>query len=141
MSPEENVATVRRLVEAINTNDLARVAPDLYQPGSVRHDLSGARPGVRGASGVVNFIAEAHIAMPDVQFQIDDVFGAGDRVALRFTMRGTHRGELLGRPPTGEEVTMCCMNIYRLEDGKIAESWQLFDYFGLMHQLDAAGLA
>jgi steroid delta-isomerase-like uncharacterized protein len=141
MSPEENVATVRRLVEAINRNDLARVAPDLYQPDFARHDLSGARPGIRGAIEVVNFVGEAQTAMPDVQFQIDDVFGAGDRVALRFTMRGTHRGELLGHPPTGKEVTMCCMNIYRLEDGKIAESWQLFDYFGLMHQLDSAGSA
>jgi steroid delta-isomerase-like uncharacterized protein len=137
VSAADNVATLRRLVAAMNQDELARVAPDVYAPGFVRHDLAGTQPGVRGAAGVINFIATARAGLPDVQYEIDDIFGAGDRVAMRFTMRGTHRGDVLGHPPTGRRVAMSGMNIYRLEDGKIAESWQLFDIPGLIRQIEA----
>ena len=73
MSAEEHVATLRRLVAAMNEDDLARVAPEVYAQGFERHDLSGAQPGVRGAAGVTNFIAAARAGMPDVQYQIDDI--------------------------------------------------------------------
>jgi steroid delta-isomerase-like uncharacterized protein len=137
MSAEENVATLRRLVAAMNQDDLARVAPEVYASGFERHDLSGAQPGVRGAAGVTNFIAAARAGMPDLHYEIDDIFGDGDRVAMRFTMRGTHRGEVLGYPPTGRRLSMSGMNIYRFEGGRIAESWQLFDLPGLIRQIEA----
>ena len=71
-----------------------------------------------------------------MQLEIDDIFGDGDRVAMRFTLRGTHRAELLGRPPTGQRITISGINLYRVLDGKIVETWQLADVAGLLHQLE-----
>ena len=59
----------------------------------------------------------------------------GDKVAVRFTARGTHKGEFLGIPPTGKQVAWAGINIYRVASGKIAETWQLSDGLGLMQQL------
>lgn len=136
MSADENVATLRRLIEAVNQNELARVAPEVIAPGFVRHDLAGTWPGVRGEDGVIDLIGMLRAALPDMQFEIDDIFGTGDRVAMRFTLRGTHRAELLGRPPTGRLITISGINIYRLLGGKIVETWQLADVAGLAHQLE-----
>ena len=133
MSADENVATLRRLIEAINRDELARVAPDVIAAGFVRHDLAGTWPGVRGQGGVSDLIGLLRSAMPDMQFDIDDIFGTEDRVAMRFTLRGTHRADLLGRPPTGRRITVSGINIYRLVDGTIAETWQLADIAGLVH--------
>ena len=138
MGPDDNVATLRRLIEAVNQNDLARVAPEVIAPGFVRHDVAGTWPGVRGEGGVIDLIGSLRAALPDMHFEIDDIFGAGDRVAMRFTLSGTHRAELLGRPPTGRPITVSGINIYRLEDGKIVETWQLADVAGLVHQLEDA---
>ncbi len=138
MSAAENVATLRRLIEAVNQDELARVAPEVIAPGFVRHDLAGTWPGVRGEGGVIDLIGLLRAALPDLQFEIEDIFGADDRVAMRFTLRGTHRAELLGRPPTGRQITVAGINIYRLMDGKIAETWQLADVAGLVQQLEGA---
>jgi steroid delta-isomerase-like uncharacterized protein len=136
MSADENVATLRRLIEAINRHELARVAPEVIAPGFVRHDLAGTWPGVQGQGGVIDLIGLLRAAMPDMYFDIDDIFGTEDRVAMRFSVGGTHRAELLGRPPTGRRITVSGINIYRLMDGIIAETWQLADIAGLVHQLE-----
>ncbi len=138
MSADENVATLRRLIEAVNQNELARVAPEVITPGVVQHDLAGTWLGIRGEGGVIDLIGLLRAALPVLQFEIEDIFGAGDRVAMRFTLRGTHRAELLGRPPTGRRITVSGINIDRLMDGKIAEMWQLADVAGLVHQLEGA---
>ncbi len=134
----QGVATLRRLIDAVNNDELAQVAPEVIAPGFVRHDLAEIWTGVQGVSGVRDLIGLLRAAMPDMHFEIDDIFEAGERVAMRFTVRGTHGGELLGRPPTGARLTMAGINIYRLNAGKIVETWQLADYAGLMRQLDKA---
>jgi steroid delta-isomerase-like uncharacterized protein len=138
MSAVDNVATLRRLIEAVNQDELAHVAPEVIAPSFVRHDLGGTWPGVRGEGGVIDLIGLLRAALPDLQLEVDDIFGADDRVAMRFTLRGTHRAELLGRPPTGRWITVSGINLYRLADGKIAETWQLVDVAGLVHQLEGA---
>ena len=61
----------------------------------------------------------------------------GDKVVGRVTMRGTHRGALMGIAPTGKHVTMTGIGIFRVEEGKIAEMWDNQDVLGLMQQLGA----
>jgi steroid delta-isomerase-like uncharacterized protein len=137
-SASQGVAALRRLIDSINHHELARVAPEVIAPDFVRHDLAQTWPGIRGETGVRDLIGLLQAAMPDLHFEIDDIFESGDRVAMRFTLRGTQHGELLGRPPTGAQLTVSGINIYRIENGKIAETWQLADYLGLTRQLDAA---
>jgi steroid delta-isomerase-like uncharacterized protein len=74
-------------------------------------------------------------AFPDATHSIDDLFAEGDRVVLRATARGTHRGEFVGVAPTNRSVEFTAMVIYRIRDGRIAESWGELDFLRLMRQL------
>ncbi|AVH57018.1 MULTISPECIES: ester cyclase [Streptomyces] len=74
----------------------------------------------------------------DFSFAVDDQIAQGDRVCTRWTWSGTHKGDFLGIPPTGRQVTMTGSTIFRCnEDGKIAEGWWQYDRLGLMSQLGA----
>jgi len=66
---------------------------------------------------------------------IEDIIVEGNKVVSRLTFRGTHTGDLMGIPPTGKTVTISEMIIDQFADGKIVESWHLFDQMGMMQQL------
>lgn len=74
-------------------------------------------------------------AFPDVQSTIEDTIAEGDKVVTRWTARGTHRGALMGIPPTGKELTVTGMGILRIEGGRIMEAWGIFDQFGMLQQI------
>lgn len=78
-----------------------------------------------------------HAAFPDFEAPIEDLIAEGDRVVTRTREMGTHEAEFAGIPGTGETVDVQGINVYRLEDGKIAEMWIQVDTMGLMDQLDA----
>jgi predicted ester cyclase len=66
-------------------------------------------------------------AIPDNRTEIDDIFGDGDKVAVRYTSRGTHTGELFGVAPTNRTLTTSGMEMYRLSSGRIVECWGQYD--------------
>ena len=68
---------------------------------------------------------------------IDDQIAEGDRVVSRWTGTGTHQGEFMGVPATGNKVTVTGIGIDRIEGGKIVEHWEQFDAMGMMQQLGA----
>jgi steroid delta-isomerase-like uncharacterized protein len=74
-------------------------------------------------------------AFPDLHAEIEDIFGAGDRVAVRLRMRGTHTGEYLGMPASGRPISYVSHEFYRVEDGLIAEEWICSDMATLMRQI------
>ncbi|GAB2625772.1 hypothetical protein GCM10009696_34720 [Kocuria himachalensis] len=74
-------------------------------------------------------------AFPDLHAEILDIFGQEDRVAVRLTFRGTHRGEFQGIAPTGREVHYDSIELYRVTDGRLAEEWIASDIATLMHQI------
>jgi ketosteroid isomerase-like protein len=74
-------------------------------------------------------------AFPDAYHQIDDLIGEGDRVVLRTTARATHRGSFEGIAPTGRAVEFTGLVVYRIEDGRIAESWGEIDFLRLIRDL------
>ena len=75
-------------------------------------------------------------AFPDLIMRIDDIFGADDKVVVRFTLNGTNTGPLFGLPPTGRKVTMTGIGIYRFAPhGRIVEEWYENDAIGQMRQL------
>jgi predicted ester cyclase len=73
--------------------------------------------------------------IPDLRVTIEELVAEGDKVAVRRAYVGTHRGELLGIPPTGKQVRVSGISIFRLAGGKIAEQWELLDRLALMQQL------
>ncbi len=71
-------------------------------------------------------------AFPDLQVTVHDQLVEGDRVASRWTARGTHRGDLMGARGTGTQVTLTGISLQRITEGKIAESWINWDAVGLV---------
>jgi steroid delta-isomerase-like uncharacterized protein len=109
----------------------------LVSPKFIRHDLSGAFDDIKGHEGLEDFLQLVIKAVPDFQIQIEDMFSTDDRLALRFTSLGTHRGEFLGYPPTGKTIKTNQINLYRFDGDKIAETWQLMDVAGFLRQIGA----
>jgi predicted ester cyclase len=135
MSIEENKARDRRLVEeALNRGNLA-VADELIAPDFVDH---AAPPGMQhGPDGFKAAVAAFRSAFPDLHVTVEEQLAAGDRVARRMTMRGTHRGDLFGIPPTGPPMAIAGIHLVRLAGGTLVEHWGINDDVGMLQQLGA----
>ena len=134
MSTEENKALYRRYVEATNKHDLAGML-GLCAPDYVLHS-TGVFPDM-DLAGYKQLLTAFWTAFPDAHVVVEDLIAEGDKVARRFTMRGTHQGDFMGMPPTGKQVSWTGIDIERIEAGKFVESWANFDDLGLMQQLGA----
>ncbi len=132
MSTEENKALSRRLIEEVwNQGNLA-VIDELIAPNYVDHDPTGP---IQGPEGMKQFVSMYLTAYPDTHFTIEDQIAEGDRVVTRWTARGTHKGPLMGIPPTGKQVTVAGISIDRVVNGKLVEDWTSYDALGMMQQL------
>ena len=136
MSAEENKALVRRWFEELFNQAKLDLADEIVTPDHVTHDTSTPEhlPGPEGERQLVNLVRGA---FPDGRITIEDLVAEGDRVAVRWTFRGTHRGDFMGIAPTGKEVEMGAMDLFRVAGGKIAETWSNVDMMTMMHQLGA----
>jgi predicted ester cyclase len=74
-------------------------------------------------------------AFPRYQLIAEDMVAEDDKVAVRATFKGFHKGDLMGITPTGKETAISLMLFYRIANGKIAEHWMNADQLGLMQQL------
>lgn len=134
---EANLAASRRVIEdGFNKGDLA-VIDAVCAPDAVNHDPAMPED-ARGTAALKQMISMYRTAFPDLMITIEDTVVADDKVVLRWTSRGTHRGELMGLAPTGTHASVAGISIDRFADGKIVESWNNWDTLGLMRQLGAA---
>ena len=74
---------------------------------------------------------------PDLHVAVDDLIAAGDKIVVRNTVTGTHQGEMMGTPPTGNSVTYNEIFIFRFVDGRVAETWGVVDVLAQMRQIGA----
>jgi steroid delta-isomerase-like uncharacterized protein len=133
---EQNKDLVRRWFAELNKGNLA-AADDLYAANYVLHD-PGAPPNLPpGPEAVKQFLAPFVAAFPDTQGTIEDLVAEGDKVVVRFTIRGTQQGAFAGMPPTGKAVAMTGISIMRIVDGKFEEEWEIGDTMGMLQQLGA----
>ena len=122
------VAAVRAAVAAINDRSIGDRAAELLDPSFVRHDLAELFGDSQGPAGASDFVSMIISAMPDFRLDIEDIFGVGDRAAVRLQMTGTHTGApLLGQPARGRRLPASAVFIYRVADGRLAEAWQIVD--------------
>lgn len=139
MGIEENKAVVRRVVEQVWTRgDLAAV-DQLYAEDYVSHQhghVRGPRD-VCGREDVKRFVQEFRSAFPDFRDSIEEQLADGDKVITRFVSMGTQRGPFGDLPPTNKPVRWEGIEIDRIVEGRIAESWVSWDMMGLMQQLGA----
>jgi len=124
---------VRRIFEqAFNQGDLD-VIDDLVAADAAAHLTSWGVPTSR--LGIKQIIANLRSAFPDLRCIVEDEISEEDKLAARWTMRGTHTGSFLVNQPTGRQVAVQGFILAHTAAGRIVENWILIDQMGLLQQL------
>ncbi len=138
MSTEANKALVRRYYEEIanteNTDVATSVAESLLTPAFAFYTLNDDQ-GTHGLEQHKEFLVWHHTAFPDQHWTVEDIVAEGEMIAIHWRLSGTQRGEFLGVAPTGRQIALRGMDLFRLADGKIAELRRFFDLMDVMQQL------
>ena len=132
-TPQANAALLRDSVEAFNAGDLARLLA-VAAPDIVIHYAEMPEP-LQGRETWQHGYELMKHAFPDLEIRVDDLVAAGDKVALRLTLSGTHQGEFQGIPATGRTISYVSHEFYRVADGLVAEEWICSDMASLFRQL------
>jgi steroid delta-isomerase-like uncharacterized protein len=133
LSIEENKALFRRYVEEVGNKGNLDLADEIFD-SYLAHQPDGSVL-ERGPEDVKRFMGEFRSAFPDFHTTIEDMVAEGDKVVTRWRARGTHQGEFRGIAPTGNEMEITGIGIFRFSEGKVVESWDNFDQLGMMQQL------
>lgn len=126
---QENRELVRKWFEALSRHDVDVVADVVA--GDFIHNSSTNQ----GRDGVRAELDYWFSAFPDASVSVEDLIAEADRVVARVTSSGTHGGEFMGSPATGKRISVQEVDIFRIENGKIAEAWAAVDFFGMLTQL------
>ena len=133
---EQNKAFVRRIIEEIFNQGNLNLVDQLISP-----DYSYFEPTVgtmRGREGYRALVTTYRNAFPDVKLTIAEQIAESDTVVTRFSAEGTHRGELMGIPPTDKRVLVQGIVISRLRNGQLTEDFESYDVLGMLRQLGVA---
>jgi steroid delta-isomerase-like uncharacterized protein len=130
---EDNKALARRSWEVVDDVD---ILDQVYAGDVVWHEPDRD---VRGLEEARQFVTMYKTAFPDLNVTVEDVISEGNNAVTRYTLRGTHQGEIeeFG-PPTGRQMELQGITIHRIEDGKIVEEWERYDNLSVMQQLGLA---
>ena len=133
MSTQELKDLVRRDFEESWNQARYEAVDELFADDYVNNNPIPGYP--HGREGIKQLLRVFKTAFPDMNFTVEDQIAEGDKVVTRWTMRGTHLGDLMGIPPTGKRVEVGGITIFRVRDGKIVERWAQLDTYGQMQQL------
>ncbi len=127
-----NKEIARRFYDAINAGRL-EIIDEVIADSYVEHEefpgLAGGREGLR------QFFQMFRTAFPDLTMTIEDMVAEGDKVFIRATMKGTHKGEFMGIPATGKQIIIPNGDFTRFEGRKVVEHWGVIDTGKMMQQL------
>jgi steroid delta-isomerase-like uncharacterized protein len=135
MLSETNKTVSRRFFEEVFSKGNLNVLDEIIAKDHVNSGPGTISGLPNGLEGTKQFVTAYRNAFPDIHLTIDEQIAEGDKVVTRWTGHGTHQGELAGLPATGKSTTVTGIVVDRLVNGKIAESWGIFDEFGMMQQL------
>lgn len=132
MSAETNKAIVRRSIEKILNEKQYDLVDEFFVEDVEFH---GTGPSRFGRAAQLELYTMLFSAFPDWHTTIDEMVAEGDKVAVRYTAKGTHLGDYQAIPATGKTYTQQAIVIYRLANGKIAEGRLQTDTLSMMQQL------
>jgi steroid delta-isomerase-like uncharacterized protein len=128
-------ATARRFFDEIWSQGNFDLVDELVAPEYVGHP-SGPEERVQGPEGVKQYIVRMRTGVPDLNMTVEDQLADGDKIATRWTARGTHAGDLMGVEATGRTATVTGITIQRFgPTGQLVEGWTNWDMLGMLHQL------
>ncbi len=135
MSVEGNILLMRRWFQEVWNDGRMQTVHELLSPNAVARGQRGADKEIHGPDEFAKFVGEIRGAFPDIKVNVEDVFGAGDKVVLRWSAVMTHTGDSLGLPASGRTVRSQGITIARIADGKIVEGWDNWDQLGMLEQI------
>ena len=129
----DHSTTMRSTYERINAGDIAGFG-DLVAEGFVEHQGPPGFPGTK--EGTLEFFRVLRTAFPDMHMGVEDLLASGDETVARVRVTGTHQGEFMGVPATGNPVEVQLIDIMKFDDaGLVCEHWGVADMLSLMQQL------
>ncbi len=131
----DHTATIANAIDKLNAGDVRGYVTGLYAPECQFHGFPDAFPPTR--EGIADFFRSLISGVPDARITARDVLVEGDRVALRFVLTGTHRGDLFGAAGTGRSLEVEGITMVQFADGLVVERWNRLDDMGLLTQLGA----
>lgn len=134
---ESHKEVIRRFIEEANNQGDLSILNELVHPDYVFRSPSEE---LHGPDELKVFFAGFRSAFPDLHLHIDELVVEDDKTVTRFTLTGTHDGELMGIPATGKPAKINGMVLSRFRDGKIAEEWEVLDQLSLLQQLGVVSL-
>ena len=132
MSTEQNKAMEHRILAEMNKGNWA-IIDEVFATNFIYHGAGGLD--LRGREAFKQFCVGFGTAFPDFHLAIEDMFAEGDKVVIRTTASGTHKGDFMGIAPTGKRMSIMGILVARFTDGKEVEAWELMDSLGLRRQL------
>ena len=130
----DNKAIVRRLYEEVWNKRRLELVDEIISPSHALHDPNLTDSSV-GPDAYKRQVSRFIVGIPDLHFTIEDIVGDKEKLAVAWTISGTHTGEFMGIPPTNKKVYLEGITIHYLVDGKIMDSYISWDVFGMMQQL------
>lgn len=131
---EQNKAIARRIFEEIETQGNLDAADEVFSRDVVAHMPVGD---MHGPASMKQFVASLHNGFPDLHSTVEDQVAEDDRVMTRFRARGTHHGEFMGVPASGNQIDIAGIIVSRVANGKIVEQWSVPDLLSLLQQIGA----
>jgi steroid delta-isomerase-like uncharacterized protein len=129
----DHTHSIQRLYDLINAGDIDGFGRQLADDFVERDEIPGLPP---TKEGVVQYFRLLLAAFPDMKMDVQDSFASGDKAVARLRVSGTHKGEFMGIPATGNLVSMNLIDITRFgDDGLAREHWGVADLLALMQQL------
>jgi steroid delta-isomerase-like uncharacterized protein len=135
MPAEENKNVIRRAYEELWNGRRIDVVDEMVTEDFLNHAAPPGRQ--RGRQGLKDVVRMFEGAFPDFRYEVEEVIAEGEKVAVRDIFAGTHQGDFMGIPATGNRVTMEAIHIFRFDGGRMAEHWVARDDLGMMRQLGA----
>src|SRR5215472_8687924 len=131
---EQNKALVRKIYRATETGDAA-ILDAVVTEGVIEHPLNPGQP--PGREALKQIFGGFSVVVPDLRITVEDIIADGDRAAVRSTVTGTPAGPYLGADPAGRPMRFEAIDIWRIEDGLVAEGWHVEDFAAALAGWDA----
>jgi steroid delta-isomerase-like uncharacterized protein len=141
MSVEKNIELHKRWFQEVWNEKRVATIQELLDENFCGQGQDQPGVEIRGPKEFGVFFDRLNGAFPDMKVELLDAFGAGDKTALRWSAKMTHKGDHLGMPATNKSVEITGISIARFANGKIIEGWDSWDQLSMLQQLSAAAVA
>lgn len=137
MSVQDNIQLLTRWFREVWNEGNTETIHELLSPDAVAIGQAGSGVEFHGPKEFISFVEQIRAAFPDIHVEVEDAFGADDKVVLRWSARMTHRGDGLGIPATGKQIRLTGITIVRIVNGRIVAGWDNWDQLGMLQQIGA----